>query len=322
MPDDRGATRTVEAPAAGDIAEAAGRLAPHLAQTPLIESPALGPGVELKLETLNPTGSFKVRGALSALSRVAPGERVVTASTGNHALGVAWAAGRLGAKATVVCPETTSPAKLAALGRAEIDLVLHGTSADEAEVHALALAASGMRYVSAYNDPDVIAGQGTLVAELAARDGEQLTIVTPVGGGGLAAGVGLAASGLGEARVVGVQSEASHAMRAALDAGRIVKVDERPSLADGLAGNLEPGSITFELVRRHVDDVVLVTEDEIAGAIRRLATEHGLVVEGAGAAGVAALVSGRIGSRSGRTVIVVTGRNIAPSLLAQVLEAA
>ena len=231
-----------------------------------------------------------------------------------------WAARRLGVEATVVCPETTSPAKLEALGRSEINLVLHGTSADEAEAHALALAASGMRYVSAYNDPDVIAGQGTLVAELGARDGAPFTIVTPVGGGGLAAGVGLAASGLGEARVVGVQGEASHAMRAALDAGRIVPVDERPSLADGLAGNLEPGSVTFELVRRHVDDVVLVTEDEIAAAIRFLASEQGLVVEGAGAAGVAALIAGRIGARAGRTVIVATGRNIAPALLARVLQ--
>ena len=314
-------TRKVQAPGASDIADAAARLAPHLAPTPLIESPVLGSGVALKLETLNPTGSFKVRGALSALSQIDRGERVVTASTGNHALGVAWAAGRLGVQATVVCPETASSAKLDALGRTEIDLVLHGTSPDEAEAHALSLAGSGMRYISAYNDPHVIAGQGTLVAELPAQDGEPLTIVTTVGGGGLAAGIGLAASGLDGARVVGVQSEASHAMRAALDAGRIVAVDERPSLADGLAGNLEPGSVTFDLVRRHVDGVVLVSDQEIAAAIRLLAREHGLVVEGAGAAGVAALVSGRIGSRSGRTAILVTGRNITPSLFAQVLQA-
>jgi len=314
-------TRNVQAPRPSDVAAAAARLALHLTPTPLVASPVLGAGVELKLELLNPTGSFKVRGALSALSRIARGERVVTASTGNHALGVAWAAARLGVLATVVCPETTSPAKLEALGRAEVELLLYGTTADEAEAYALSLAGPGIRYVSAYNDPDVIAGQGTLVGELPGLGGGPVTIVTPVGGGGLAAGVGLAASMLDGVRVVGVESEASHAMRAALDAGRIVPVDEQPSLADGLAGNLEPGSVTFDLVRRHVDDVVLVTERELAAAIRLLASE-GLVVEGAGAAGVAALVSGRLGPRPGRTVIVVTGRNIAPSLFAQILHAA
>lgn len=313
--------RDVRTPRPGDIAAAATRLAPHLAPTPLLTSPALGEGVELKLELLNPTGSFKVRGALSALSQLDRGERVVTASTGNHALGVAWAAERLGIRATVVCPETASPAKLEALGRTDVELVLHGATADEAEAYALSLAGPGVRYVSAYNDPDVIAGQGTLVGELPGLGHGPVTIVTPVGGGGLAAGVGLAASVLDGVRVVGVESEASHAMRAALDAGRIVPVDEQPSLADGLTGNLEPGSVTFELVRRHVEDVVLVTEQELAAAIRLLARE-GLVVEGAGAAGVAAVVSGRLSPDPGRMVIVVTGRNITPSLFAQILQAA
>jgi threonine dehydratase len=315
-------TRNVQPPTPRDIAEAAVRIAPHLRQTPLVESPALGSEVALKLETLNPTGSFKVRGAVSALSLVGPRERVVTASTGNHALGVAWAASRLGVRATVVCPETASPAKLGALGALDVELVVHGATADEAEAHALSLAGPGVRYVSAYNDPDVIAGQGTIVGELTGLGDGPMTIVTPVGGGGLAAGVGLAASVREGVSVVGVQSEAAWAMRASLDAGRIVSVEERPSLADGLAGNLEPGSVTFDLVERHLDDVVLVTEEEIAGAIRLLAREHGLVVEGAGATGVAALVSGRLGPREGRIVILLTGRNIAPELLARVLQTA
>lgn len=315
-------TRNVQAPTPSDIADAAAGLAPHLTPTPLLASPALGAAVELKLELLNPTGSFKVRGALAALSRVDPRERVVTASTGNHALGVAWAAGRLGVRATVVCPEPTSPAKLDALGRMEVELVVHGTSSDEAEAYALSLAGPGVRYVSAYNDADVIAGQGTIVAELPGLGEAPIRIVTPVGGGGLAAGLGLAASALDGVRVVGAQSEASPAMRAALDAGRIVPLEGRPSLADGLAGNLEPGSLTLDLVERHVDDVVLVTEREIAGAIRFLAREHGLVVEGAGATGVAALLAGKLGKGSGRTVVLLTGRNIAPALFAQVLQAA
>ena len=144
--------------------------------------------------------------------------------------------------------------------------------------------------------------------------------MVPVGGGGLAAGIATAATRLDGARVVGVQSENARAMRAALDAGRIVPVEEAPTLADGLAGNLEPGSVTFDVLRRHGTEVVLVTEQEIAAAIRLLAREQGLVVEGAGATGVAALVGGRLGPSPGRTVIVVTGRNIAPALLARILQ--
>jgi threonine dehydratase len=313
-------TRNVQPPTPGDIAEAVARIAPYLSPTPLVESPSLGADVALKLETFNPTGSFKVRGAVSALARVDHRERVVTASTGNHALGVAWAANRLGVRATVVCPETTSPAKLEALGTLDVELVVKGATADEAEAHALSLVGPGVRYVSAYNDPDVIAGQGTIVGELPGLGEGPLTIVTPVGGGGLAAGVGLAASARRAVSVVGVQSEASHAMRSALDAGRIVAVEDRPSLADGLAGNLEPGSVTFDLVAKHVDDVLLVSEEEIAHAIRLLAREHGLVVEGAGATGVAALASGRLGPREGRTVILLTGRNVAPALFARLLQ--
>lgn len=261
-----------------------------------------------------------MRGALAALSRVDPSERVVTASTGNHALGVAWASARLGIRATVVCPETTSPAKLDALRALEANLVLHGTISDEAEAHALSLARPRVRYVSAYNDADVIAGQGTIVGELPGLAEGPVRIVAPVGGGGLAGGLGLAASVHDRVHVVGVQSEASPAMRAALDAGRIVPVEERPSLADGLAGNVEPESVTFELVQRHVEEIVLVTEPEIAAAIRFLAREQGLVVEGAAATGVAALRAGRLGTWTGRTIVLLTGRNIAPALFAQVLQ--
>ena len=311
-------TRNVQAPTPGDVGAAADRVSSHLQPSPLVASPALGREVWLKLELLLPTGSFKVRGALAALSRLRTGDRVVTASAGNHALGIAWAAERLGLEATVVCPETASPAKLAALALLPVELVVHGESYDDAEAHALTLAVPGVRYISAYNDPDVIAGQGTLVGELPLR--EPLTIVAPVGGGGLAAGLGLAASTLGGVRVIGVQSEACPAMRCALDSGRIVHVSERPSLADGLSGNLEPGSVTFDLVAKHVGDVLLVTEDEIAGAIRFLAREQGLVVEGAGAVGVAAVLADRIPRGPGRMVVLLTGRNIAPAAFARILD--
>ena len=297
--------------------EAEERIRPHLPPTPVIASPSLAPGALLKLETFQPTGSFKVRGALAALTRLEPGERVVAASAGNHALGIAWAAAALGVEAAVVVPETASPPKLAALGRFPVELVRHGSSYDDAERHALALAAEGRHYVSAYNDPDVIAGGGTLGLELPA---EALTVVCPVGGGGLCAGVALWASELPHAKVVGVEAEASRAVSSAVAAGRIDPVAVAPTLADGLAGNLEPGSVTVELVQRYVAELVSVTEAEIEAAMQFLVREHGLVAEGAGAVATAALLAGKVGV-VGRPVALVTGRNIDPRTLAQILSA-
>jgi threonine dehydratase len=310
---------TATLPTAGDVAATADRLRSHLTPTPLVESPALGEGVLLKLETLQPTGAFKVRGAFAALGLLPAGTRVVTASAGNHALGIAHAAAAFGLDATVVCPKNASRVKLAALGRYPARLVRHGQTYDEAEHHALGLAVDGMHYVSPYNDPDVVAGGGTVAVELLAELDGPLTIVCPVGGGGLASGVALFATTRPGVQVIGVESEAGGAMSAALAAERIVQVELRPTLADGLGGNLEPGAITFELVRRHVATMVLVSEAEIEAAIRFCCSEHGLVVEGAAAASVAAVMSGRVAMVEGRVVALLTGRNIDPATLARVL---
>jgi threonine dehydratase len=298
--------RTVRLPTRGDVEAALERVRPHLAPTPVVESE----GFALKLESLQPTGSFKVRGAVAALAALDQPEPVVTASAGNHGLAVAWAAQRLGFDATIVVAETASPAKIEGIRRFPATLVVHGADYDEAERHALSLPG---RYVSPYNDPDVIAGAGTTALELIGFD----TIVVPVGGGGLVSGVALA--GAGEARVVGVVPEAFPAMRAALDAGRIVQVEGERTIADGLHGNIEPGSVTFELVRERVEDVVTVSDAAIEEAMRFLASEHGLVTEGAGAAAVAALRSGAT-SAHGRTVAIVTGRNITAARFAEVLD--
>jgi len=296
--------RTVEAPTREDVLAAERRIAGRLAPTPLVESD----GFLLKLESLQPTGSFKVRGALAALTALEPGEPIVTASAGNHGLAVAWAAEQLGLDVTIVVAETASPAKIEGIRRfPAARLVLHGADYDEAERHGLSLAG---RYVSPYNDPDVIAGAGTLALELPPVD----TVVVPVGGGGLASGVALAAG----ARVVGVVPERFPAMRAALDAGRLVGIEGRETIADGLHGNIEPGSVTFELVRDRVADVVTVTEDDLLDAMRFLARRHGLVTEGAGAAATAAIRAGLVDTR-GATVAVVSGRNVAPARFAEVL---
>ena len=246
--------------------------------------------------------------------------RVVAASAGNHGLGVGFAADRLDADATVVVPTTASPVKLAALERSGVRLVRHGTTYDEAERHALALADDGAHFISPYNDPDVIAGQGTIGLELLQQVPDLSTIVAPVGGGGLVAGLVLAAATVRGVRVVGVGAASSRAFEAAVDAGQVVPVDVGPTMADGLAGNLEPGAVTVDLARRHAVELLAVTEDEIEEAIRFLATEHGLVAEGSAAAALAPLLAGRIRPGPGTTVVVLTGRNIAPATLAGVLD--
>jgi threonine dehydratase len=293
-------------------------VAAALPATPLVASPALGDGLLLKLETFQPTGSFKVRGALAALSEAGTSHGVVTASTGNHALGVAYAAYRLGIPATVVVPASASPAKLATLRRFPATVMVHGDSYEQAELHARSLARNGLRYLSASSAPGVIAGQATAGIELLTQLPGTFTVACGVGGGGLAAGLGLAASRTSRMTIIGVEAAASPAMSTALRAGQVTRVEVRNTLADGLAGNLEPGSITVDLIRQHVRSLVSVTEEEIANGIRYLAREHGLIAEGAGAVPVAAVLAGKI-PVSGQTVAVLTGRNIAAQTLAHVL---
>ena len=307
--------RAVRTPTAADVVAARDIVARHLGTTPIVRSPALGSDAVLKLETMQPTGSFKVRGGLVAVAHVHD-RPVVTASAGNHGLGVAYAATEYGADATVVIPTNASPVKRAALEAFAVELVAVGTSYDDAEAHALKLASEGAHFVSPYNDPDTIAGQGTIALELFDQVPDVRAIVVPIGGGGLISGIGLASTMRPGVRVVGVQAEASPAMLAALDGRGAITV--QPTLADGLAGNLEPGTITIDLVRRYVADIVTVSEDEIVDAIAFLSDEHGLVVEGSGAVGVAALLHGRV-SMDDSTAVVVTGRNIARDAFVRVL---
>jgi threonine dehydratase len=288
----------------------------------LLDSPALLPpdaaarGL-LAVDSLNRAGSFKLRGAVAALSALGAGQRVVACSAGNHGAAVAIAAGELGLFATIVVSARADPAKVARIRASGAELVLHGDTYDDAERHAIDLAGrSGAAFVSPYNDPLVIAGQASLGRELVERLGRDLTVVVPVGGGGLAAGVALAA---GRAVTVGVVAERAPAMSEALRAGRIVPVEVRETLADALAGNLEPGTVTFELVRDHVDSVVAVSEAEIAAAMRFLYAEHGVAAEGGGAAAVAAVRAGHVPVRTAACVALVTGRNVDGRRYASVL---
>ncbi len=309
------------------IVAARRRIAGIVATTPLERSAALsaasGAEVFFKLECAQITGSFKLRGATNALLEQSPGTAVVGCSAGNHALGLAHAAAHVGADATLVLPANASPAKIAALRRYPVQLVLHGQSYDEAEQEALRIArVEGRRFVSPYNDPAIIAGQGSVGVEI----GEQLPstelVLVPVGGGGLISGVALWLKALNPAlRIIGVQPSVSATMAAALRAGHMLTMPSEPSLADGLAGGIDPETITFGLIQRLVADIVTVSERQIAEAMRWLLDEHHLVVEGSGAVGVAALLNGLVAEVQGRQVVVLlTGRNVATGLLMQVLN--
>lgn len=306
-------------PDQADIERAAGIVEAELTPAPLISSRSLAGDVLLKLETWQPTGSFKVRGALAALSRAGTPAKVVTASTGNHALGVAFAADRLGRPAVVVMSERASAAKIEALKRFPVDVVLHGDDYESAEQHARRLADDGLRYLSPSNDPDVIAGQATVGVELLKQLPGSFTVVCSVGGGGLASGLGLVASQAGgRMTVIGVESAASMAISTAVRAGQVIPVPVGPTIADGIAGNLEPGSVTVDIIREHVSGMVTVSDEQISAAIRYLAREHGLVAEGAGAAPLAAIMAGQV-PVSGPTVAVIGGRNIDLAVLAGIL---
>jgi threonine dehydratase len=297
----------------------------HLAVTPVVPAPQLGPNVSLKVETFQPTGSFKVRGGLAAVSATLmadPGREVVGASAGNHGLGLAYAAAKLKAKVTVIVPRLASAAKVSALQQFDVRLVLHGEGYSEAEAHALDLVArEGGRYVSPYNDPDVIAGQGTIARELLEHVPNLGTVVVPVGGGGLVAGISLGLAGSG-VRVIGVESEASPSMSAAVAAGGIVPITVESTLADGLAGNLEVGAVTVDIALENQVAILTVSEADIRSAMAYSAHKMGLVLEGAGAVSVAAVRAGLVTpDEDGReTVVILSGRNIAPTLLEEVLH--
>ncbi|RKS69018.1 threonine dehydratase [Actinomadura pelletieri DSM 43383] len=279
-----------------------------LAPTPLVSS-GLADGAALKLETFQPTGAFKVRGALAALAALPDGVPAVTASAGNHGLGMGYAAARVGADVTVVVSTRASRVKVERIAAYPVRLVQHGTTYDEAEAHATALTArSSGRYVSAYNDPAVIAGQGTIGRELDEQADGPLTVVAPVGGGGLLAGLSLWARERGDVRLVGVESAVSRGVSASVAAGRVIEVDVGETFADGLPGNLEPGCVTPGVIGPDAA-LTAVTDDQIRTALRWLFREHGLVAEGAGAAGVAAVLAGKV-EVTGRLVVVVSGRNI------------
>jgi threonine dehydratase len=293
-------------------------LKPFLTPSLLLESHWLssiaGASVFLKLESLLPTNAFKIRGALYAVSRMA-GQRnatVVTASAGNHGRAMALAGGRFGVRTVVFTPRSAPATKKKAIVRHGAELHDDLADYDAAEQAARAYASrEGATFISPYNHPDVIAGAGTVGLEILDQITDLDSVVVPIGGGGLASGVALALKRAApQVKVIGVEVDASRPFAVSVARGAIAKVDVQPSLADGLTGNLEPGSITFEYVRAYVDTLVSVSEDALRTAIRGLVEEEHLIAEGAGAAATAAVLSRDVVAAGERAVVLVTGANI------------
>jgi threonine dehydratase len=295
-------------------------------ETPVLSSGTLstrtGSTVVLKAENLQRTGSFKLRGALNKIAALgeACAGGVVTASAGNHAQAVAYAARARGVPCTVFVPEAAPIAKLQAARDLGADVRMGGTSVDEALEAALAFAREGaVAFVHPFDDPDVVAGQGTLGLELLAQVPDLARVVVPVGGGGLVSGIAIAVkSALPDVEVIGVQAETCAPMAASLEAGQPLAVRSALTIADGIAVK-RPGELTLGLIRTWVDDVAVVGEDEVAEAMIFLLERAKLVVEGAGAVGVAALLGGRLrAAPAGTTVVVLSGGNVDSGLLAEI----
>ncbi len=309
-----------------NIFKASAKITAHIRSTPLEFSTQLSKrfelSIHLKLENWQPTGSFKIRGALNKLLSLSSEEKqksVITASAGNHGLGVAYAAQLLGVRAKIVVPVNASPAKIQALQHFEIELIQQGNDYDEAEVVAWEIQKrEGLTFVHAFSDPQVIAGQGTIALEILEALPDAQTIVVPIGGGGLISGIAMAAKSINpNIKIIGVQSEASPAMYHSLQAGKVLETPIAETVADGLAGRFVTET-TLRLVDEFVDDVLLVSEESIKAAMRLiLETEH-LLIEGSAAVGVAALLENKIKS-PGKTVVVLTGRNIDVPLLKSLL---
>jgi len=316
---------------AADVRAARERIAGEITATPCRRahsSEALldgGGRLYLKLENLHRTGSFKERGALNRLALMSEEERrrgVIAASAGNHAQALALHATRLGVAATVVMPEHTPLVKVGSARRHGAKVVLHGDSFDDAVAEAnRRREAEGLVLVPAFDDPRIVAGQGTIGLELLEQLDAIDLVVVPIGGGGLVSGIAVA---LKEARpgvrVIGVEAEAAPSARASRDAGRIVATTATDTIADGIAVK-RVGEVTFPLIERYVDEIVLVSEEEIAAAVLLLLEREKTLAEGAGAAAVAALAAGRVTVAAGETAVaVVSGGNIDINMLSRIID--
>jgi len=311
-----------------DVRAAATRFDGSVRRTPLLPSSTLSAALDadvwFKAENLQHTGSFKVRGAANRIAALSDDERrrgVIAASAGNHAQGVAVGATTRGIRATIVMPQTTPLAKVEATRDYGADVVLHGDSYEDARAESERIALErGLVIIPGFDDPLIVAGQGTVALEIVQDMPDVDVVVVPVGGGGLAAGIGVAMRSVApRARVIGIQVEAATGVKRSLEAGRRMTVAPSPTIAEGIAV-AGPGDITVPLLQTCLDDVVVVSEDAVAQAMVLLLERSKLVVEGAGAVGVAALLARKIDAARQRVAVVLSGGNVDINMVARVVE--
>jgi threonine dehydratase len=309
-----------------DVYEARQRICAIATRTPLIASPPLtevaGSPVYLKAESLQQTGSFKIRGAANKMLSLTDEEQargVITVSSGNHGRAVAYIARQLGINAVICISARVPNNKVEAIRNLGAETVVHGNSYEEAEIHARRLQEQrGLTLVDPFDDPLVIAGQGTIGLEVLEDLPEVDTILVPLSGGGLMSGIALAMKSASPAmRVIGVSMDRAPVMYHSLRAGTPIEMEEEETIADALVGNIGLNNKhTFRMVQKYVDDTILVSDEEIAGAMAFALEQHHLVVEGGGAVGIAALLHHRASQLGRNVVVVVSGGNVSlPSLL-------
>ncbi|MEJ2471852.1 MAG: hydroxyectoine utilization dehydratase EutB [Desulfuromonadales bacterium] len=312
------------------VFQARKRLAAYVRKTPLVHSvdlsERLGRSVHLKLENLQVTGSFKLRGAANKLLSLTDAERergVIAFSTGNHGRAVAFVAAQMGLRAVICMSHRVPDYRVAAMQALGGEVVCHGQSQDEAYQKALALERDeGLTMVKPFDDPFVIAGQGTIALEILEELPDIDTLLVPLSGGGLLAGIAVAAKAIApNLRLVGIGLDVSCPMHASLQAGRPIEIEEKDSLGDALLGGIGlDNCFTFPLVRDLVDEVVLVTEDDIADGLFYAFDTLRLVVEGAGVVGLSALLAERLATPGERIAVVISGGNVDPRLLFEVTK--
>jgi threonine dehydratase len=308
-------------PTIADVWSAAERVYSLLDETPLVESPSLAKSskavsIGLKMELLQPTGSFKVRGATNTILSLSPEEKqkgVITFSTGNHGRAVSYVAHQSGIRAVVCLSNRVPSYRLDAIRELGGEPVVHGSSQDEAEDYYMELKEKeGLIPVVPFDDPRVIAGQGTMSLEILQQHPDVDTLLVPLSGGGLLAGVAMAMKALKPSvHIIGVSIERSPAMLESLKAGHPTEVEEKDTLADSLLGGIgRENHYTMELIREHVDEHVLVDEEDIKKGMYYLFSEHGIVAEGAASVGVAAIIAGKVDVTGKHVVMPLTGKNV------------
>ncbi len=312
-----------------EVLAAEKRIRPHIRKTYLEYSPYLSSRVDgrvyLKLECMQHSGSFKYRGALNKLLSLSPEHRqgpVITASSGNHGTAFAAILQKFGGKGVVYLPENASPAKVSNLRQYGVGLKFFGTDCIMSETLAKETANKNQQvFISPYNDPQIIGGQGTIAVELCDQLDTIDTVLVPVGGGGLISGIaGYLKTVNKNIHIIGCQPENSAVMYESIKAGKIIEMASKPTLADGTAGGIEPDSTTFDICQEAVNDYMLVSESDIRVAIMHIVEQHQMLIEGAAALPVACLLKDKDRFKGKHTVLIISGKKITLELIKEVLN--